>query len=408
MAWSCPVRALRNRCGWSRYADYLVIEGFSLHLPARIRFGEGVIAALPEVLAELGSSAATVVCERPVADLPAVAAATAGLDVHRKEPGEPTAELVEALAERMRARPPDALVAIGGGSALDLCKGARAAYSQGVPFARLLSGDVAIAEPQLGLVTVPTTSGTGSEVSGGAVVVEPQSGRKLGVASPLMRAQHALVDPLLTVGLPPAATMQTGMDALAQAIGGVIVRNGNPGSVALGLEACVHVAAGIGPAVADGGDRAARSQLSLGSLLAGLAMNLSDCGADHALGHALGGRLGLPHGLSVGLVLAETLDVDRAACPQALERVADALGEPGGGPADGSRAVRAVRRILGAIGFPTCVQAGVGVGDVDALVAVALDDYCLTVSPHLWSEDDVRRAYAAALAMGASRSSSNG
>ena len=228
------------------------------------------------------------------------------------------------------------------------------------PFARLLSGDVAVAEPRIGLVTVPTTSGTGSEVSGGVVVVDPGSGRKLGVASPLMRAQHALVDPLLTLGLPPAATMQTGADALAQAIGGVIVRNGNPGSVALGLEACVHVAAGIGPAVADGGDRAARSRLSLGSLLAGLAMNLSDCGADHALGHALGGRLGLPHGLSVGLVLAETLDVDRAACPQALERVADALGEPAGGPADGSRAVRAVRRILGAIGFPTCAQAGVG------------------------------------------------
>jgi alcohol dehydrogenase len=374
----------------------------------RIRFGEGVIGGLPEVLAELGAGAATVVCEQPVADLPAVAAATAGLDVDRKPPGEPTAALVDALVERMQRRPPDALVAIGGGSALDLAKGARAAYSQGVAFARLLSGDVAVAEPRIGLVTVPTTSGTGSEVSGGVVVVDPHSGRKLGVASPLMRAQHALVDPLLTLGLPPAATMQTGADALAQAIGGVIVRNSNPGSVALGLEACGHVAAGIRPAVADGGDRAARSRLSLGSLLAGLAMNLSDCGADHALGHALGGRLGLPHGLSVGLVLAETLDVDRAACPQALERVADALGEPAGGPPDGSRAVRAVRRILGAIGFPTCTAAGVGADDVEALVAVALDDYCLTVSPHMWSEADVRGAYDAALGMGASRSSSNG
>ena len=385
-----------------------MIEPFSFHLPVRIRFGEGVIAGLPAALAELGVAKATVVCEEPVADMPAVAAATAGLDVYRKPPGEPTAALVDALVERMQGRPPDALVAIGGGSALDLAKGARAAYSQGVAFARLLAGDVAVAEPRMVLVTVPTTSGTGSEVSGGVVVVDPGSGRKLGVASPLMRAQHALVDPLLTQGLPPAATMQTGADALAQAIGGVIVRNGNPGSVALGLEACAHVAAGIGAAVADGGDRAARSRLSLGSLLAGLAMNLSDCGADHALGHALGGRLGLPHGLSVGLVLAETLDVDRAACPQALERVADALGEPAGGPADGSRAVRAVRRILGAIGFPTCAQAGVGGEDIEALVAVALDDYCLTVSPHVWSEADVRSAYAAALAVGASRSSSNG
>ena len=276
-----------------------------------------------------------------------------------------------------------------------------------MPFARLLEGAVAVAEPRIGLVTVPTTSGTGSEVSGGAVVVDRTSGRKLGVASPLMRAQHALVDPLLTLGLPPAATMQTGMDALAQAIGGVIVRNGNPGSVALGLEACGHVAAGLQAAVADGGDRAARSQLSLGSLMAGLAMNLSDCGADHALGHALGGRLGLPHGLSVGLVLAETLDVDRAACPDRLERVADALGEPAGGTADGSRAVSAVRRILAAIGFPTCAESGVRTEDVDGLVEVALEDYCLTVSPHAWTAPDVRRAYAKALAIGTRRTFSN-
>jgi choline dehydrogenase len=384
-----------------------VIEPFGLHLPVRIRFGEGVVAGLPEVLAELGATAATVVVERPVAGLPAVRTAITGLDVFEKEPGEPTIDLVDALVERMRGRPPDALVAIGGGSALDLAKAARAAYSQDVAFRRLLAGSVAVSEPRIGLVTVPTTSGTGSEVSGGAVVVDHGTGRKLGVASPFMRAQHALVDPLLTLGLPPAATMQTGVDALAQAIGGVIVRNGSPGSVALGLEACGHVAAGLPAAVADGGDRAARSRLSLGSLMAGLAMNLSDCGADHALGHALGGRLGLPHGLSVGLVLAETLDIDRSACPHRLERVADALGEPAGGTADGSRAVRAVRRILAGIGFPTCTEAGVRAEDVDGLIEVALDDYCLIVSPHAWTAGDVGRAYAQALAIGTRRTFSN-
>jgi alcohol dehydrogenase len=307
---------------------------------------------------------------------------------------------VDDLVAHMAARPPDAVVAIGGGSALDLAKGARAAFSQRTSFARLLAGEVAVEEPRVGLVTIPTTSGTGSEVSGGVVVVDPAGGRKLGVASPRMRAQHALVDPLLTLGLPAAATMGTGADALAQAIGGVIVRNGNPGSVALGLEACRHVAAGLAAAVADGGDRAARAELSLGSLLAGLSMNLSDCGADHALGHAIGGRLGLAHGISVGLVLAETLDVDRAACAGRLERVADALGEPRDESADGSRAVRAVRRLLAEIGFPTCAEAGVGEADVDALVALARNDPCLTVSPHAWTERDIRAAYADALALG--------
>jgi choline dehydrogenase len=376
------------------------VQPFSFHLPVRIRFGEGAVAGLPEALAELGATAPTVVVEAPVAELEDVARAIAGLDVYEKSPGEPTVALVDDLVAHLDARRPDAVVAIGGGSAVDIAKAARAAHSQGSPFARLLDGDEAVSEPRIGLVAVPTTSGTGSEVSGGAVVVDPGSGRKLGVASPLMRAQHALVDPLLTLGLPPAATMGTGADALAQAIGGVIVRNGNPGSVALGLEACRHVAAGLPAAVANGRDRAARAELSLGSLLAGLSMNLSDCGADHALGHAIGGRLGLPHGLSVGLVLAETLDVDRVACAAALERVADALSEPRDGNPDGSRAVRAVRRLLAEIGFPTCSEAGVEAAAVDALVPLARDDYCLTVSPHAWSEADIRRAYAEALALG--------
>src|SRR6185312_8073751 len=162
------------------------------------------------------------------------------------------------------------------------------------PADELYLGQLAVTQPAIPLVAIPTTSGTGSEVSGGSVVTDPESGRKLGIASPLMRAQHALVDPLATLGLPRTPTMETGADALAQAIGGVTVRNGNPGSVALGLEACRHVAAGS--------DREARALMAQGSLLAGLSMNLSDCGADHALGHAIGAGLHLPHGLAVGLV----------------------------------------------------------------------------------------------------------
>ena len=123
--------------------------------------------------------------------------------------------------------------------------------------------------------------------------------------------------------------------------------NGNPLSVAAGLEACRYVAALLAPAVADGSDLEARRGMSLASLLAGLAMNLSDCAADHALAQAMGGHLSLPHGLTVGLVLAETLDVSRAECAPALERVADALGAEADGTqrrlAGGARGAAAAR-----------------------------------------------------------------
>ena len=130
-------------------------------------------------------------------------------------------------------------------------------------------------------------------------------------------------------------------------------------------------------------------------------MNLSDCAADHALGQALGSVKHLPHGLTVGLVLAETLDVSRADCADRLERVADALGEPADGRSDGSRAVRAVQRLLAEVGFPTLREVGVTEDDLPALVARATGDqsYNLEIDCHDWTPAEVEQAFRAALAL---------
>ena len=373
-----------------------MIDAFTAHLPVRIRFGEGAIGELAGLA---GGRRVLVLTERPVLEIEAVATAVAAMPVYEKPLGEPTAQLVAEAAARIAADDPELLVAIGGGSVLDLAKGARLVAGQGVPIERFVAGEVAIEPPRTPLVSVPTTSGTGSEVSGGVVLLDQVERRKVGVAHPLLRAQDALVDPLLTLGLPPEPTAWTGADALAQAIGGVIVSNSNPPSVALGLEACRHIASGLERAVANGSDAGARGEMSVGSLLAGLSMNLSDCGADHALGHAIGSTFDLPHGLTVGLVLAETLDVNRPACAGRLARAADALGEPDDGTGDGSRAIAAVRRLLAGIALPTLRQTGVTEADVDGLTGLALGDYCITVNPRTWDAEDVRSAYAAALAL---------
>jgi choline dehydrogenase len=384
----------------------LDVESFRSYLPVRISFGDGVARELADVLEGLGARSALVLLEEPIAGIAGVADALAacearGIAVHRqlKAPGEPTFDAAEEVAAEIRRLAPGAFVAIGGGSALDLAKAARLAAGQGGPLARFAGGATPIVEPELPLVTIPTTSGTGSEVSGGAVMTDKALGRKVGLASPNMRAQHALVDPLLTLGLPAGPTAQTGVDALAQAIGGVIVTNGNPLSMAVGLESCHYVAGSLAAAVRDGSDVDARRGMSVASLLAGLAMNLSDCAADHALAQAMGGYLSLPHGLTVGLVLAETLDVSRAECAPALERVADALGEPADGTADGSRAVRAVRRLLAEVSLPTAAEAGLRHEHLSDLTPLALEEYFMTVDPHRWTADDVRGAYEAALAV---------
>lgn len=382
------------------------VSPFHSQLPVKIAFGDGAVAELPAALDSLGAGSALVVVEEPVAEHPDVvaalaAAASAGVRLERvvKGAGEPTFALADELAGRVRTDGLAAVVGIGGGSALDVAKAARIIADQGGSARDFADGRIVPEPPAIGLVLCPTTSGTGSEVSGASVLTDSDRDLKVGFGHPNMRAQHALVDPVLTHGLPPAPTSHSGVDAMAQAIAACTVSDSSPLSVAFGLEACHHVAGSLVEAVRNGSDAAARRRLACASLTAGLAMNLSDCAADHALGQAIGSVKHLPHGLTVGLVLAETLDVSRADCADRLERVADALGGPADGTADGSRAVRAVRRILRDVGFPTLRDVGVTEQDVPALVEAAIEEqsFFLDIDCHTWTRAEVEEAFRAAL-----------
>jgi alcohol dehydrogenase len=384
------------------------VTPFHSQLPVKIAFGDGVIAELPDALRALGATGALVVVEEPVAGHGDVVAALAAaekacvrLERFVKGSGEPTFALADELAARVRDDALDVVVGIGGGSALDVAKAARIAADQGGSIADYAGGARTPEPPRIGLVLCPTTAGTGSEVSGASVLTDTDRDRKIGFGHPNMRAQHALVDPILTHGLPPGPTAHSGVDAMAQAIGGCTVANSSPLSIAFGLEACHHVARSLLPAIQDGSNAEARRRLAVASLTAGLAMNLSDCAADHALGQALGSVKHLPHGLTVGLVMAETMELSRADCADRLERVADALEEPDDGTRDGSRAVRAVRRVLADAGFPTLLEVGVTEDDLPALVESATGEqsYNLDVDCHDWTPAEVEQAFRAALAL---------
>ena len=385
-----------------------LVGSFQAHLPVRIAFGDGVIHELPGTFEALAARSALMVVEEPVAEhLDVVGALLTGeaagvrLERYVKGPGEPTFALADELAERVRASSHDLVVGIGGGSALDVAKAARVVADQGGSAADYAAGRRIPAPPRIGLVLCPTTAGTGSEVSGASVLTDTEHDRKVGFGHPDMRAQQALVDPVLTHGLPAAPTAHSGIDALAQAIGACTVRNSSSLSVALGLEACRLVAGSLESVVENGADVAARRRLSCASLTAGLAMNLSDCAADHALGQALGSVAHLPHGLTIGLVVAETLERSRADCTDRLERVADALGEPADGSSDGSRAVRAVRRLLAAVDFPTLGEAGVEEDAVSELVERTFGEqsYNLEIDCHAWTAGEVEQVFRSAVAL---------
>ncbi|HUZ84051.1 MAG TPA: iron-containing alcohol dehydrogenase, partial [Gaiellales bacterium] len=228
------------------------IQPFRNHLPVRIRFGDGVAGELAGLLADEGVRRPLVVLDRGLDRLVAgVAAALAPVEAavrFEKDAGEPTVELVERAASALAGSGCDGVVAIGGGSAMDTAKAARLVAGQGGPYLRFARGEAAYEPPSIPLVCVPTTAGTGSEVSGGAVITDQETHVKAGIASPLLRAQHALVDPLLTHGLPHSVTARTGIDALAQAIAGMVVRVHTPIGDAIALEA-IRMAGRALPAV---------------------------------------------------------------------------------------------------------------------------------------------------------------
>ncbi len=384
-----------------------MIAPFRNHLPVKIRFGVGVAAELSAVLAEEGSSRPFLIMDRGLDGfVPGVAAAIAPLDGairFEKDAGEPTAALVEQAAAALAESDCDAVVALGGGSSMDTAKAARLVASQGGPYMRFAAGGVTYEPPRIPLVCVPTTAGTGSEVSGGAVITDQETHVKAGIASPLLRAQHALVDATLTHGLPPKLTAYTGIDALAQAIAALVVTARTPVGDAIGLEGTRLAGGALVRAVRNGADAEARSEMMCASLLGGLAMNISDCGSEHSIAQAIGGLLGLPHGLTIGLVLAETMDRDRHFAAAQMERVADALGAPDDGSGDGTRAVRSVKQLLAELEFETLTAVGVREQHLDQLASQALEDYFISVAPSPWSHDEVVAALRAGLALGDAR-----
>jgi alcohol dehydrogenase class IV len=213
---------------------------------------------------------------------------------------------VQAAVDAARAAGADGVVGFGGGSSLDTAK--LVALLSRTPQALPEIYGIGLARgPRLPLIQVPTTAGTGSEVTPISILTTPTHEKK-GVVSPLLYPDVALLDSLLTLGLPPAITAMTGVDAMVHAIEAFSTRlKKNPLSDALALKALQLLYANLPAAVTDGRDATVRENMLLGSLFAGMAFANAPVGAVHALAYPLGGHYGLPHGLSNSLVFVPVL-----------------------------------------------------------------------------------------------------
>lgn len=328
-----------------------------------------------------------------------------GFETHvfdRVEP-DPKAETVLAASEIAKAREVGCVVGFGGGSSMDVAKVAALLAVSDQPLDAIYGVGQARGT-RLPLVLVPTTAGTGSEATPVSILTTGTAEKK-GVVSPIILPDIALLDAELTVGLPPAITAATGVDAMVHAIEAYTSRsaNNNPVSRMLAVQGLELLGANIRTAVSDGADRAARANMLLGSLLAGQAFANSPVGAVHALAYPVGSLFHAPHGLSNALVLAAVMRFNAPACAAEYAALAPHVFSDLDADRDAQAVAAEFIERLGALNAelglePGLRSVGISEKDVDKLASDAMNQTRLLVNnPREVGLEDARLIYLASL-----------
>jgi alcohol dehydrogenase class IV len=281
----------------------------------RIVFGVGTAARLGELAAPLGRKALVVTVGSPERFAGVLATlGAAGLDhAQWRIPGEPTIEEVEQAVALAREAECDLVIGLGGGSAMDAAKAIAALLTNpgtAIDYVEVIGKGRSLAVPAMPIVAVPTTAGTGSEVTRNAVLKSTEHRVKVSLRSPHMLPTVTLVDPALTCSVPAAVTADTGLDALTQVIEPYVSIAANPITDALCREGIRRGARSLRRAWADGGDLEARTDLSITSLMGGLALANAKLGAVHGFAGPLGGRYPAPHGAVCARLLPVVMEAN--------------------------------------------------------------------------------------------------
>lgn len=322
---------------------------FHYQLPTEIVFGEGRIDEIGMFAARLGVDSPLIVTDpgvRAAGIVERVEAALvrAGLSpaVFDGVTSDPLTTTVEEVRDAMLERGHGGAIGLGGGSALDVAKAAAALVTNPGPPQDYVGRDKVSHDP-LPVIAVPTTAGTGSEVTMWSVLTDAASGAKASIGSVRIMPRIALLDPELTYGLPPALTAATGMDALSHAVESYGSVWNHPVAEALALRAIELVGQHLRAAVADGSNRDARRGMLLASMISELAANSTRLGLCHALAIPVGARHHVPHGLANAMLLAAVADFNAAADPDRYGKIAFLLD----GTGNAGLAIANLRRDIG-------------------------------------------------------------
>ena len=290
----------------------MTVPSFEFATAARIVAGPGRAEELPGVLASLGSRVLVVTGADPARYRGLLAGLGSAAAVFPVD-AEPTVELARAAVAAARQHGADVVAAIGGGSVIDTGKAVAMLLGNGgdpLDYLEVVGSGREITRPAVPCVAVPTTAGTGAEVTANAVLAVPSHRVKASLRSPLMIPRVALVDPLLTVSCPPSVTAASGLDALTQCLEPFVSVQATPLTDGLAREGLRRAGTGLRAAYADGADVAARADMAICSLLGGMALANAKLGAVHGLAGVIGGTADVPHGIACAALLAPVIEAN--------------------------------------------------------------------------------------------------
>jgi alcohol dehydrogenase class IV len=327
---------------------------FEFQSPARIVFGANAVDKLGEEIAGLNGKKVLVVTDEGVVNAGLLDKITgklkdASIDyaVYDKVEANPRLANIHEGADLFKEENCDLIIGLGGGSPMDAAKaiGVKATHEGDVAdYTR--RGGKPVQDILPPLIAIPTTSGTASEVTWFSVLTDPDEKTKIVIATPCIAADVSLVDPVMTLTMPPQVTAFTGMDALTHAVEAYVSIKATPISDTLAFKAIELIGSNLREAVGNGDNLEARSNMMMGSTIAGVAFANSSVGLVHAVAHALGGQFNIAHGIANAFMLPLVMNYNLIACPSKYADIALALGEDVEGLNDMEAARIAVEAVM--------------------------------------------------------------
>ncbi|MFO7917568.1 MAG: iron-containing alcohol dehydrogenase [Anaerolineae bacterium] len=373
-------------------------------MSGRLIFGNGAVGELPAVMDRLDAARVLIVTDPGLVEAGVCGRiqgiledADVAYETFDGVEADPSIRVVRDGLAMAQDVAPDALIGLGGGSSMDIAKVISILMTNDGDATDYIGSD-RVPGPGLPKVTVPTTSGTGSEVSPIAVLSDEEEHLKKGVVSEYLYADVALVDPTLTLTLPPAVSAYTGIDALTHAIEAYTNRYAHPLIDTLALRAIRLIGGNLRRAVACGEDRQARYNMSMASLLGGMCLGSVNTGAVHALAYPLGGEYDVPHGVANSLLLPYVMRYNLISDLERFAEIAAALGENLDGLSlrdAADRAVDAVMQLCQDVGIVTQLrELDIPEDAIDEMAAAAMKvTRLLSINPRHVTEEAARQIY---------------